>query len=259
MSKLEEICARKQEHIEAQKSKESFDDLKYKVADLPPSRGFMGALMNKMPLSLIAEVKKASPSKGVIRANFDPVEIAKAYEKAGAACVSVLTDEPFFQGADEHLTQIKEAVSLPVLRKDFMLDEYQIYESRALGADCILLIMAALDDDQVKSLYAAAEELRMDVLVEVHDQAELERTLALNPAMIGINNRDLKTLEVDIQTSQSLAASIPDHIFKVSESGIGSHEDIESLQASGFRGFLVGESLMKQDNIEEAVRNLITK
>ncbi len=224
-----------------------------------PPLGFIGALMRNGPPALIAEVKKASPSKGVIREDFNAAEIAKAYENAGASCISVLTDKPFFQGSYEDLKNVRQSVSLPVLRKDFMLDEYQIYESRALGADCILLIMAALEDAQAKHLYELATELRMDVLVEVHDKEELQRTLKLNPEMIGVNSRNLKTLEVDIQTAHDLAALIPDHILKVAESGIGSNQDIKALQNSGYSAFLVGESLMREEDIEAATRNILTK
>lgn len=259
MNKLDEICARKKDHVRAKKEHTSVDDLRYTIGDLPPPRGFIGTIIECGAPALIAEVKKASPSKGIIRENFDPVEIAKAYERAGAACVSVLTDAPYFQGQDSYLVQIKNAITLPALRKDFMIDPYQIYESRALGADCVLLIMAALDDSLAKELYDLALDLGMDVLVEIHDEPELQRALTLNPAMIGVNSRNLKTLEVDIQTAHDLAALIPDTILKVAESGITSHEDINALQNSGYRAFLIGESFMRQDDIEQAVRNILTK
>ncbi|GJL84837.1 MAG: indole-3-glycerol phosphate synthase [Micavibrio sp.] len=259
MNKLDEICARKKEHVRSKKAETSVDGLRYTIGDLPPPRGFIGTIIERGAPALIAEVKKASPSKGIIRENFDPVEIAKSYERAGAACVSVLTDEPYFQGQDSYLVQIKDAIALPVLRKDFMIDPYQIYESRALGADCVLLIMAALDDSLAQELYDLASELGMDVLVEIHDEPELQRALKLNPEMIGVNSRNLKTLEVDIQTAHDLAPPIPDTTLKIAESGIGSNQDIKALQNSGYSAFLVGESLMRQDDIEAATRNLITK
>ena len=208
-------------------------------------------------VALIAEVKKASPSKGIIREDFEPTEIAQAYESAGASCLSVLTDTPYFQGEDEYLEQIKEVVSLPLLRKDFMLVPYQIYESRALGADCILLIMAALQDKQARELYGTAKDLGMDVLVEVHNQEELDRAMLLSPDLVGVNSRNLKTLEVNIQTAHDLIRQMPEGVFKIAESGIHSNNDIKELIASGAHGFLVGESLMKQENIVEATKNLM--
>ena len=208
-------------------------------------------------VALIAEVKKASPSHGVIREDFEPVKIAQIYKDAGATCLSVLTDKPYFQGQDEFLSDIKKEVNLPVLRKDFILDPYQVYESRKIGADCILLIMAALDDDMAKRLYETALELRLDVLVEVHNLAELERAIKLDPMMIGVNNRNLGTLEVTLQTSYDLVSQIPPTTFKISESGIKTHDDIEHLSQIGYRGFLVGESLMKEDDIGKAVNNLM--
>lgn len=260
MNKLEEICNRKREHIEQQKSKTSLDDLKYKCSDMPPARGFTSALVRKAPdVALIAEVKKASPSKGVIREDFDPVAIAKAYESGGATCLSVLTDEPYFQGNDAYIAQVKDAVNLPVLRKDFILDPYQVYQSRALGADCILLIMAALEDSQAKDLYLRAEELGMDILVEVHTEEELERTVKFDPFLIGINARDLTTLEVNLQTTHDLSAKIPPHAMKVAESGIKNHDDILSLRSSGFQAFLVGETLMAQADIAQATKDLLQK
>src|SRR5690606_6480450 len=178
------------------------------------------------------------PSKGVIRADFDPVNIAKIYADNGAACLSVLTDEPYFQGRDEYLTAIRAAVDIPLLRKDFMLDEYQVYEARALGADCILLIMAALSDDEAKNLYALASSLSLDTLFEVHDEEELDRALALGPQMIGVNNRNLKTLDVDLATGLNLASSIPGDIVKVAESGIEGHETLQTFANAGYAAFL---------------------
>lgn len=256
MSILGEICEKKKEHIRRKKSDRSLDDLKYMAQNTPLPSGFASALERKNGAPLIAEVKKASPSKGVIREDFDPVEIAKTYEKAGATCVSVLTDEPYFQGHDDFLVNVKKNISLPVLRKDFMIDPYQIYESRFLGADCILLIMAALNDDMAYELYETSLFLGLDVLVEVHDLEELERAKKLSPMMIGVNNRNLKTLDVDVNTSFDLIMNMPDDCIKISESGISSYETIQRLNAVGYKGFLIGESIMKQNNIEEAVKSL---
>lgn len=257
MSVLDQICARKQEHIRIKKAQTPLAALEQKIEQQEPPRGFITAIRERSP-ALIAEVKKASPSKGVIRDDFDPVAIAEAYKRAGATCLSVLTDEPYFQGNDEYLVNVKNAVPLPLLRKDFMLDPYQIYESRALGADCVLLIMAALSDSQAGDLYRLAVELGMDVLVEIHDADELNRALAIDAAMIGINNRNLKTLEVDIGTSRRLAPLFPNSTIKIAESGIETHEQLTCLHSLGFHGFLVGESLMRQENIELAARKLLT-
>lgn len=258
-TKLDEINDRKREHIAARKLTHSLEDIKKRAAGAERPRGFVSALQNNAAPSLIAEVKKASPSKGVIRADFDPVEIAKAYENNGASCLSVLTDEPYFQGHDDYLIAIKEAVSIPLLRKDFMIDEYQIYESRALGADCILLIMAALNDNLAQELNGIARELCMDVLVEIHDQEELQRAKKLEPAMMGVNNRNLKTLTVDINTCRLLEGLIPDTSLKVAESGIEDHATIMALYESGYKAFLVGESLMRQPDIGKATRALLGK
>lgn len=257
---LRKICARTLEDLALREAGIALSEMKERAKDSSAPRGFMRALREKavsgVP-ALIAEVKKASPSKGLIRADFDPVVIAKAYESAGAACLSVLTDAPFFQGAESYLVAARAAVSLPVLRKDFMLTPYQIYESRALGADCILLIVAALEDAQMTDLYALSKDLGMDVLVEVHDAEELERAKALAPEMLGVNNRNLKTLVVDIDTSRKLAADIPQSCLKVAESGIGSYADIKDFQSHGYGAFLVGESLMRQENITAATQKLL--
>ena len=255
MTVLARICSDKLDHINRQRALVSFSTLEKKIANAQPTRGFINALKQKSP-ALIAEVKKASPSKGIIRADFNAVDIAKIYEANGAACLSVLTDEPYFQGKDEYLVKIREAVSLPLLRKDFMLDEYQVLEARALGADCILLIMAALKDDQARKLYDLATQLAMDTLFEVHDEEELTRALALNPQMVGVNNRNLKTLDVDLGTGLNLAASIPNHILKVAESGIDS-ETLQTFAAAGYNAFLVGESLMREDDIGKATRKIL--
>ena len=257
MTVLARICSDKLDHINRQRALVSFSALEKKIANAQPTRGFINALKQKSPApALIAEVKKASPSKGIIRADFNAVDIAKIYEANGAACLSVLTDEPYFQGKDEYLVKIRKAVSLPLLRKDFMLEEYQVLEARALGADCILLIMAALKDDQAKKLYDLATSLSMDTLFEVHDEEELTRALALNPQMVGVNNRNLKTLDVDLGTGLNLAASIPNHILKVAESGIDS-ETLQTFAAAGYNAFLVGESLMREDDIGKATRKIL--
>jgi indole-3-glycerol phosphate synthase len=253
---LDKICADKRRHIELKKSQTSLDALKKLCRDAPKPRGFFRALQARNS-ALIAEVKKASPSKGIIRADFDPVSIAKTYEQAGATCLSVLTDIPYFQGDDAYLTAIRIAVNIPILRKDFMLETYQIYESRALGADCVLLIMAALDDVTAKALYECASSLDMDVLVEVHDEHELHRANALGAKMIGVNNRNLKTLDVDLKTGLSLAAKIPDGVVKIAESGIETPDDRKLFETAGFTAFLVGESLMRQDDIAAAVKKLM--
>ena len=260
MSVLTQICTDKKDHIARQKAQTPLADLQSRIRDVPPPRGFIHSLAQAHQngrTALIAEVKKASPSKGVIRDDFDPSAIARIYADGGATCLSVLTDEPYFQGHDDFLKAVKDAVTLPVLRKDFMLDPYQIYESRALGADCILLIMAALTDPQAQEFYTLSKELGMDVLVEIHDAEELDRALTLSPEMIGVNNRNLKTLDVDLQTGLTLAAQIPDTVLKVAESGISDPQEIERFQKAGYRAFLVGESLMRQDNIAQALKNLL--
>lgn len=255
-SVLQDICAKKQTHIAAQKAMTPLADLKRKAADTQAPLGFINALNCHAFPAIIAEVKKASPSKGIIRTDFNPAEIATIYEDNGAACLSVLTDEPYFQGSDAIFKTVRQVCALPMLRKDFMLDAYQIYESRAMGADCILLIMAALSDAQAQDLYALATELGMDVLVEIHNAEELQRALTFAPAMIGVNNRNLKTLEVNTQTSIDLANHIPDTVTKVAESGLKDYATLQALQTNGYHSFLVGESLMRQDDIGRALQKL---
>ena len=260
MNTLEKICEDKRAHIA--RSEHFIPQIVHEDrAKLQPQPlGFCDALhakrAQKIP-AVIAEVKKASPSKGIIRADFDPVKIAMTYELSGATCISVLTDQPYFKGADQDLEAVKQSAHLPVIRKDFMLTPYQIYESRALGADCILLIMAALDDDTVKDLYHKATSLDMDVLIEVHDEEELERALAIDPMMVGVNSRNLKTLEVNLQTAFDLVQKIPPHIIRVAESGISNHSQLQSLFEAGYDAFLVGESLMREQDISAALRKLL--
>ncbi len=227
-----------------------------KSADKP--RGFINAIKAKGTTpALIAEVKKKSPSKGIIRADFNHIDIAASYEKAGATCISVLTDEKYFAGKNEYLAEIRRKVALPLIRKDFMLEAYQIYESRALGADCILLIIACLEKSRALELEEIAHSLGMDVLIEVHDEAELEIALQLKSKLIGINNRSLKTFEVSLDNGKRLAKLIPDGYIKVCESGIYNNADLKTMHQSGFSAFLVGESLMREEDIELAVRKLL--
>ena len=258
---LSEICDKKRAHIAAQKRIAPEAVLYERALGVTPPRGFHTALKKRIAsgnVGLIAEVKKASPSKGIIRDDFNPVTIAQAYENGGATCLSVLTDEPYFQGADGYLMAARAAVKLPVLRKDFMLDVYQVLEARSLGADCILLIMAALGNEQAKELERVAQQLSMDVLVEVHDAAEMERALThLTSPLIGINNRNLKTLAVDLATSETLRAMIPEGYTAVCESGIQSPSDIARMRAAHIDCFLVGESLMREENIMHATQQLI--
>ncbi len=221
-----------------------------------PPRDFYQALLGAPPLRLIAEVKKASPSKGIIRADFQPVEIAKCYARAGADCLSVLTDQNYFQGSLQYLKQIREAVDLPLLRKDFIIDEHQIYEARAAGADAVLLIAECLSPDQMLKLYRCIRDLGMHALIELYDPKNLEHVLSTGTPLIGVNNRDLHTFKVDLGHTVQLKSQIPPDRLLVSESGIGCHADVQALEQAGVAAMLVGESLMRQPDIEQAVRKL---
>jgi indole-3-glycerol phosphate synthase len=240
LSILERIVAAKRAEVEAAKKLSS----RVKLDSAPPVRDFVGALRAKRP-AVIAEIKRASPSKGVLRKDFDPAAIARSYEQGGAACMSVLTDREFFQGAPEHLAAARAACKLPALRKDFIIDPYQVHEARALGADCVLLIVSCLQDREMRELECAANDLGLAVLVEIHDADELERALKLETPLIGINNRNLRTFETRLETTIELLPRIPKDRIVVTESGILSREDVKRIQASGVNAFLVGEAFMR--------------
>ena len=256
---LDTILARKREEVAARRERTSLFELKARAASAPPLRGFADAVAAKIAAgqaAVIAEVKKASPSKGVIRADFDPAAIARSYAAGGAACLSVLTDVDFFQGADEYLVAARDACALPVLRKDFIVDAYQLYEARVLGADCVLLIAAALDDAQLSEYAFIADELGMDVLVEVHDLDELERALPIPARLLGINNRNLKTFEVSLQTTLELKVAVPADRVLVTESGILARADVALMRDAGVHAFLVGEAFMRQPDPGVALSDL---
>ena len=258
---LRKICDRKWQEIEERRAIQSLDAIKAIARAEPPARGFSAALHRRLQnaeVGVIAEVKKASPSKGIIRESFDPAAIAKSYELGGAACLSVLTDIDFFQGADEFLQLARNACDLPVLRKDFTLDAYQVWEARALGADAILLIVACLDDNQLADLSDQAALAGLDVLVEVHDAQELERALALDLTMVGINNRNLHTFETRLETTLELLDRIPDDVMVVTESGFHTADDVAGMLSHSVSTFLIGESFMRQPEPGDALRAMVS-
>jgi indole-3-glycerol phosphate synthase len=259
---LARICADTRAEVARRRSAMPLEDLRRKISHVGPTRGFGDALKQATMdgrFGLVAELKKASPSGGLIRENFDPAALARAYAEGGATCLSVLTDEPHFQGTAEHLKIARKAVDLPVLRKDFVLDPWQVYESRAMGADCILLILAALADEQASELAELARALDLDVLAEVHNRTELDRALWLQTSLIGINNRNLKTFEVDLATTEALAEEIPNDTLAISESGIRTADDVRRVRAAGVNAVLVGETLMRAKNVPEKLRELLLK
>ncbi|WP_417549746.1 indole-3-glycerol phosphate synthase TrpC [Methylophaga sp.] len=256
---LKKILQRKQQEIAERSKRLPINLLQQLAENAEPVRGFVEAIERKLAVgqsAVIAEVKKASPSKGVLRADFRPAEIALSYESGGAACLSVLTDQDFFQGHEDYLKQARTACQLPVIRKDFIIDPYQVFEARAIGADCILLIVAALDDDQLEQLSQLAIQLEMDVLVEVHNEEELHRAMVLNLPLMGINNRDLHTFETSLETTIKLLNFIPDETIVITESGILGKEDVAFMREHGVNGFLVGEAFMRADDPGEALSNL---
>jgi len=259
MNVLERIVAYKREEVAQRKAATPWREIAARAHENDSPRGFFNGLDRCVGRpALIAEVKKASPSKGLIRASFDPAALARAYEAGGAACLSVLTDAPSFQGHEDYLGAARAACALPVLRKDFMVDPWQVAESRAIGADAILIIMAAVDDALARALANAALDFGMDALIEVHDTHEMDRALKLDARLVGVNNRSLATFETDLGVTKRLAALTPAETLLVSESGISTHADIQRLQRDGARAFLVGESLMRQDDVEAATKDLLS-
>ena len=257
MNVLEEIVASKRKEIDSARRARPVESLLERLAAAPPVRDFAAALRTGAGMRVIAEVKKASPSAGLIRADFEPVAIARTYAEHGAACLSVLTDGPFFQGSLDDLVAVRKAVSIPVLRKDFMLDRYQVLEARVAGADCILLIAECLDDCVLRDLYFYASELGMESLIEIYDPENLERVLKLEPTLIGVNNRNLRTFVTDLDHSLTLHSRIPADCVLVSESGIHTRADVERLERAGIRAMLVGETLMRATDIGAKLRELL--
>ena len=259
MNKLEEICATKRDEVAARKRDHTLADLEARAKEQSEPRGFHSALARAQRdgFGLIAEIKKASPSKGLIREDFHPAEHARAYAAGGAACLSVLTDAPYFQGHEDYLVAARAACDLPALRKDFMVDPWQVAEARAIGADAILIIVAALEDGLMAEIEAAALDHGMDVLVEVHDRTEMDRAAQLRSRLIGVNNRDLRSFTTDLATTEMLAPVAPEGALLVGESGITTHDDCVRLARSGVRTFLVGESLMRQADVAAATRALL--
>lgn len=259
MNKLVEICDVKRIHVDRRKGELSDEALAEKLSQVSEPRGFEAALREKAQsgFALIAEIKKASPSKGLIRPDFDPPAHARDYQEGGAACLSVLTDAPYFQGSDDYLVAARAACDLPCLRKDFMVDPWQVAEARSLGADAILIIMAALDDATAAEIEAEAIKYGMDALIEVHDEAELERAQKLKSRLIGVNNRDLRTFETDLAVTERLSKLVSEEYLLVGESGIATHADCERLAKSGVVTFLVGETLMRQNDVTTATRELL--
>ncbi len=256
---LEKIIADKRQHVAARKEEQSFDELDRIALAQPKPRPFAQALKNKIvagDIGLITEIKKASPSAGLIRPDFSPAALAHAYESAGAACLSVLTDTPYFQGENQHLIEARHASTLPILRKDFMIDPWQVAEARSIGTDCILIIMAGVTDSLARDLHDTAVGYGMDVLIETHNRNEVDRALMLPSGMIGINNRNLKTLKIDLRTTEDLIALIPPDRLVVSESGLSTSQDLARMQKVGVHSFLIGESLLRQADIQTATLQL---
>ena len=262
MSVLKEICDKKLLEVKVLKKKTSESKLLNLIKLQKRPIAFKKALNQSISMNkygLIAEIKKASPSKGIIKNNFNPLDIAKAYKNGGATCLSILTEQNWFKGNNKYLTEVKNKIDIPILRKDFILDPWQVLETRTIGADCILIILSAVDDYLAKELYSLSKDINLDVLVEAHDEIEIERALKLEPDLIGINNRNLKTLEIDINNTIKLSKLIPNKYDIVCESGLNTNNDLKTMEKLGINKFLVGESLMKNTDIENATKKLLEK